>query len=204
MALGNVHGYTPFDDPANVPPFHYQDEDWHRFKSLFDYQLALLTHRKAKSEAAGGFALTAAVKKGFRTHIAGLRKYIDESGLPEKKKKELLAKVAEFEAALEGRRMNMAVVWLFAGCMLGHAADFVQVADSDMLKSLVTGVVKTANEAKEASDELLSLTAPDTPLALAGPPPAGARRAPRIQSPVPAQVPAIGFSADLDDEEIPF
>jgi len=158
---------------------------------MFDYKLAMLIHASAKAARADGFLLTVAVKKGFRTHLAGLRIYIDKSDLP-LKKKELLEKVAEFEAALEGRRMNMTAVWLFAGFLLGNLADFAQVADSDIFRSLVTDVVKVANEAKEASDEMLTLAAPMAPLRLAGPP--------AIHS-SPARE---AFTTDLDDNEVPF
>jgi hypothetical protein len=192
MAIGCTYDVAPFNDPQNVPPAQYANPEWLTFKGMLDYRLAMLMHARAKAERTAGFLLTVAAKKGFRTHLAGLRKYIDESDLPPKKKKELLAKVAEFEAALEGRRMNMTAVWLFAGFLLGNLADFAQIADSDIFRSLVTGVVKVANEAKEASDEMLTLAAPTAPLRIAGP------------TPVQSSPAREAFTADLDDDEISF
>ena len=205
LAIGSIYGVSPFDDVPFIDFENYANKEWRAFKSQYDRRMATLIHSKARASRSDGFLLTETTKEGIRTHLAGLRKYINESQLPVKDKKKLLGKVDEFEKSLAGRRMNMNAVYLFAGFMLSHAADLTTVIDSDIVHKLVGGVVAVANEATARTEEVVALMAPKTPLQITGPKPASVApsRAQPMMSPIPERGPRESFSADLDDE-IPF
>ena len=194
LAIGDTYNVAPFNEPTHIEVENYANKEWRAFKNVFDRRMATLIHTKMRASRSDGFLLTENAKKGIRTQLSGLRKYIAESDLPDKTKKKLLAKVDEFETALHGRTMNMAVVHAFAGGIMAYLANAATIADSAGVHKLLNGVFHVAEEAAEATQEIVALMASKPPLQITGPKPSA-----RTQPAGPRE----SFSADLDDE-IPF
>lgn len=206
-AIGSIYGVYPFDEAPVANIDDYGQREWRSFKAAFDRKAATLFHSRARAIQADGFLLTENAKDGIRKHLSGLRKYITESQLPEKTKKKLLDKVAEFDSALNGRQMNMAFVYGFAGFIFANLADATTIADSNIVHKLMNSVFSAAAEARAATEEFVTLSAPKAPLRIGGPSanakPSSSGRAVPKQSRMPESGPRETFSADLDDE-IPF
>lgn len=200
MAIADTYDISPFPDSTALENGDYGHADWRAFKSSFDYRMTKLVHAKARATNTDGFLLTEAAKEGMRRHLAGLRKYVTETELPEKTKTKLLAKLDEFEAALHKRQMSMNAVYLFAGAILGNLSNIATVADSAAVHKLLNSVLNVAHEEVSKTEEVTKLMAPKPPLQLTHEKPAASRAQPK--SPVVA-VPRESFSADLEDE-IPF
>lgn len=201
LAIAHEYEVPPFSEVTHVDYENYANKEWRAFKTQFDFRMATLLHSKARASRSSGFLLTENTKEGIRDHLAGLRKYIIESDLPEGKRKKLLTEVDKFETALHGKRMNMTVVYAFAGFILGNLSDVTTIADSSIAHRLLNNLFATTSEAAAKTEEIVTLMAPKPPLQITGPP-AASRAQPKM-SPIPDRGPRESFSADLDDE-IPF
>ena len=163
LVIGDIYNVVPFSDDIEPDVEDYGEKEWRRFNATFDRRMAKLVHRKAREARSDSFLLTEVAKKGLRTHLSGLRKYINESEFPDATKKKLLAKVDEFEAALHERRMSMNFVYGFIGVVVGTiglVADASTIGDSSIVGKLMKGMAEAAVEAKAETETILALVAP--------------------------------------------
>lgn len=143
---------------------------------------------QAKLEARrSGFIIEEKSKDRIRAHVAKLREAIINSSLGEKKKKDLMKKLENFERDLQARRIAPVVFTVIALDILsGPGAVY---ASYDALQRLVANILETAAEAKAADEERQELLNPPPKLLLPNRMEAKPRKDPYALS---------------DDDEIPF
>jgi hypothetical protein len=167
IAAGKKYEIEPFMG-MNVPrvgKFDY--ERYHQFVADLDHymtQLVLGNVQRARSETV---LLLTGSKDKIRNYVYALKGEIEKSQLSESKRADLLAKLAKFEAALDGSRLNLMEVTMFAMAILGLPGAIWSSAD--IVNKLTTQVVSTVAEAKVVDDENRRLSPIERPKALLPP-----------------------------------
>ncbi len=166
----------------------YGDVDYRQFKTDLDHYLVQLVGKQIREEREDSIALIPATKERVRTYLHHIRTVLDKAEIDDKRRRHLLGKLSEFEAALEGNRVSLAQVMKF---VMGMSVTGLALADSQTLNRLVSSVVEVVAEVHAIEDEQRQLPPPERLIALLPPRPAQPK------------APKDSFSADLDDE-IPF
>ena len=87
--------------------------------------------------------------------------------MSEARKNILIRKLAEFEAELEKKRLNLLAVTVLAVTILSAPGGIG--ATTDIAAKLVTNVLRAVGEAKLADDETRRLPSSATPMVITGP-----------------------------------
>jgi hypothetical protein len=193
ISLGKTYNIEPFS-ALEVPRYqHFGYGDFRQFKADLDHYLAQLVMGNALRMRRDSIKLSNEAKERIRTHLHHIKDHIDKTEMPDAKRSALLAKLAEFEAALEKDRLNLLKVGAWVLGILSVSANVLQLADSPTFQKLLSNVMVTVAEQKAADDENRKLPPTDAmPLML---PP---RRNDDLGKPAREE-----FSHDFNDE-IPF
>lgn len=203
IGLAKSYGIAPFAK-MEVPlhdRFSYSDQQ--KFKADLDHYMTQLVVSNAIRARRDSAVMAVPVKERIRSHLHHIRETIDRASLSDAKRANLMAKLAEFEAALEKDRVNLARLSVILLHVLSGAVGVAALSDSASFHKLISNVMQSMAEAKAADDENRQLTPSAPPLPLL--PPRRDDRG-RGNSDGGGYLPATTretFSADLDDE-IPF
>jgi hypothetical protein len=100
--------------------------------------------------------------------VLALRDLIERNQeIVESKKRELLKHLADFEAALEKKRLNLLAVTAFTLAVLGAPGSIG--SSVELVNKLVTNILRTVGEAKIYDDATRKLPSAAAPLAITGP-----------------------------------
>jgi hypothetical protein len=160
------------------------------FRSDLDHYLTQLLLNNSARAKRDSVLLTPEFKTTIRSYVFNLRELIEKNkDINESKRRELLKHLADFEAALDKKRLNLLAVTAFAITVLG--APGALGSSADIATKLVTNILRTVGEAKVEDDATRRLPSAAPPLAITGPRPV-----------VDNSKPAVDNS-DMDDD-IPF
>ncbi len=173
------------------PEGHYSHE-FARFTRAVDYRLAQIRVRLSRRNQRNSVAITGPTREKIQHHLERLKEEVGAASIPDKRKQALLDKIAEFEAELTKRRVNLAavmtVIALVSSVIHDNAETLVEGPKIVQAISALFGAAKT--EEDEATPKLPKLepfkAIPDM----------------RPAQP-PTQVASGGFADDLDDD-VPF
>ena len=91
------------------PDGHYSHE-FARFTRAVDYRLAQIRVRRSRRNQRDSVAITGPAREKIHHHIERLKEEVSAANIPDKRKQALLDRIAEFEAELAKRRVNLAAV----------------------------------------------------------------------------------------------
>lgn len=174
-----------------VPDYKNFDMNDHRqFHADLDHyvtQLMLDNRIKAKRDSV---VILPQSKDRIRSQLSGLRHCIEQANMTDAKREALLARLDEFEAELEKRRLNLTSVALFTCAILGIPGSVW--ASGEVVQKLTSTIMQVVADAKVAEDETRKLPPVAKPMTLSPP-----RKEP------PAKRSEARGGYDLDDD-IPF
>lgn len=168
----------------------YDYAEFQEFKSDLDHYLTQLLVDNTFRNRRYSVPISESEKGRIRSHLHALREAVDASNLPDSKKTALHKRLADFEAALDKRRLNLIEVTMFTLAVVSAPGAAWQSAE--VVGKLTQNVLSIIAEAKEADDENRRLP-PEEPRAALLPPRKETNFSKEYGS----------FDKDLDDE-IPF
>ncbi|HYI63927.1 MAG TPA: hypothetical protein VEW71_03475 [Allosphingosinicella sp.] len=189
IAAAKRYAIEPFASMEVPRMKEFSFEDHQQFKADLDHYMTQLVLDNAIREQGNSVPLSPKAKDNIRKYVHGLRTCLGNAELTDAKRSKLMAKLAEFEAELDKRRLSFLAVTRITLEILALPGGVW--ATGDMVQKLVTNVLQIVAEAKAADDEARQLPPATAPVALSPP------RAPTASQRAPA------FDADLDDD-VPF
>lgn len=173
------------------PEGHYSHE-FARFTRAVDYRLAQIRVRLSRRNQRSSVGITGPTREKIQHHLERLREEVGAAIIPDKRKQALLDKIAEFEAELTKRRVNLAavmtVIALVSSVIHDNAETLVEGPKIVQAISALFGAAKT--EEDEATPKL----AKSEPF----------KAIPDMRpAPPPTQVVTGGFADNFDDD-VPF
>jgi hypothetical protein len=206
VAVARRFGIEPFASMQVPQRRQFGYEDFDDFKCDLDHYAAQLVLDNSMRAKRDSIEIEPRLKERLRQHVHGIKTLIDQSDMPEPRRAALHKKIADFEAALEKSRVNVALVAAILVGILSGTANVAQIADSAALGKLVSNIMTTLGQAK-AVDQATRELPPAQPSQPLLPP---RRPEPEINfgdsalgGPSSKAKSRETFTADLDDE-IPF
>ena len=146
----------------DIPDITYDDEPRHygheyaRFTRAVDYRLAQIRVQRARRDQSNSVAITGPAREKIQHYLERLKEEISAASIPDKRRKALLDKIADFEAELTKRRVNlaavMAVIALVSSVVHDNAETLIEAPKIVQAISALFGTAKT--EEDEASPKL--------------------------------------------------
>jgi len=169
IVVGVATEYEVYDVAGlHVPPAsNFSELSFRQFMSELNRVTAQLAIWRASETRRDAVRLDDKERDRIRSHVSALREQVHESRLADKKKRELLSKLDEIEAALARRRVSMTAVALVLMAVLAVPGDLFSSAN--VVNQLVVKVLATLGEAKVADDERRELLRPAPVQAIAPP-----------------------------------
>ena len=189
VAAGKRFEIEPFTSMEIPRHNSYRDSDYKQFESDLDHFVTQLILDNSMRSKKMSVDILPASKDKLRSYVHGLRTCVENSNINDKKRKNLLSKLDEFEKELEKRRMSFLAVTLLSFEVLAIPGG--TWASAEVVYKLVTHITQTVAEAKQLEDQTRRIEPTPAPKALSPP---RLTDKPRSQSQA---------AADLDDE-IPF
>lgn len=189
VAAGKRFEIEPFTSMEIPRHNNFRDSDYKQFESDLDHFVTQLILDNSMRSKKMSVEILPESKDKLRRYVHGLRTCVENSNMNDKKRKNLLNKLDEFEKELEKRRMNFLSVTLLSFEILAIPGG--TWASAEVAYKLVTHITQTVAEAKQLEDQTRRIGPTPAPKALSPPRPADK---PRSQPQA---------AADLDDE-IPF
>lgn len=170
------------------PEGHYSHE-FARFTRAVDYRLAQIRVRRSRRNQRDSVAITGAAREKIQHYLERLKEEVSGANIPDKRKKALLERIAEFEAELTKRRVNLAAIMTVIALVSSVVHDNVEtLIDSPKIINSISTLIGAAKiEEEEATPRL--------------PKPEPFKAIPDLRS-KPVQV-ANSFAAD-DEDDVPF
>ena len=168
VAAAKKYEIEPFAS-LSVPRLDKFDHQVHRqFKADLDHYLTQLLLDNSSRAKRDSVLVSPELKTTIRTYLHHLREAIDKADdLSEARRNILIRKLAEFEAELEKKRLNLLAVTVLAVTMLSAPGGLG--ATADIATKLVTNILRAVGEAKFADDETRRLPSSAIPMAITGP-----------------------------------
>jgi hypothetical protein len=167
IAAGRRYKVQPFASKSvpSVKDFDY--DHFKQFKSDLDHYLAQIVLDASIRGRSESVLLEGSARDRIRGYVSALRDCIDKSSMDDSMRAKLLAKLADFEGALEKRRLKLLAATLLTLEIL--AIPGALWATADISNRLVSQIMHVVAEAKAAEDTTRRL-APTEPPALLSPP----------------------------------
>lgn len=155
----------------SVPRATKFDSDLYReFRSDLDHYLTQLLLNNSARAKRDSVLISPEMKTSIRKYVFNLRKLIEESEEIDAAKRDVLLKrLADFEAALEKKRLNLMAVTIIAITLAG--APGALGASAEIANKLLFNILRSVGEAKIQDDAARSLPSAAAPLAISGPRP---------------------------------
>lgn len=155
----------------SVPRATKFDSDIYReFRSDLDHYLTQLLLSNSARAKRDSVLLTPEFRSTIRAYVFNLRELIENNKeMDEGKRRDLLKHLANFEAALEKKRINLLAVTAMAITLLGAPGAFGSSAD--IAGKLVSNIMRAVGEARTHENATRHLPSTAPPLAITGPRP---------------------------------
>lgn len=187
----NVGPFAEIDVPL-IKSFNY--DDYRQFKTDLDHYLTQVILDNSKRAKRDNILVSAGAKEKFRAYVYHLKDAVASGAFTDAKRRDLLKKLADFEAELEGRRLSLLAVARITLELLAIPGGVWQSAE--IANRLVLNVMETVAEAKIEEDEARGLAAPVEPIAISPPRQEAPKRKPSASPPA--------FESGGMDDDIPF
>jgi len=198
LAAGKRYKIEPFASQSLPKVKGFNSDIYDQFKSDLDHYLAQIILDASARSRHESVELSGQSRDRIRAYIHGLRECIDKSSMDSSTKDRLYAKIAEFEAVLEKRRLSLLAATLLSVQILGVPGALW--ATGDVATKLISQIMQAVAEAKVAED-LTRLPFTEAPAMLEAPrPPAIEFEGPSRRRP---SQDAPAFDSN-DDSDIPF
>jgi hypothetical protein len=170
IAAAKKYEIEPFAT-LTVPRLNSFGSDEHRqFKADLDHYLTQLLLDNSSRSKRESVLIPSDLKDNIRTYIFHLRKLIENADdLDETKRQVLLRRLADFEAELDRKRLNLMAVTILAITLAGAPGALWSSADA--ANKLLTNILRVVGEAKLADDATRQLPSSAAPMAITGPRP---------------------------------
>lgn len=182
-------------DHFEIPDISYDREannaqvELGAFMRSVEYRTVQIKINRARREKRNSVELSGPARKRIQHHLEKLKSEIAESDLPEKRKRALLEKIADFEAELAKKRFNMIVAFGMVALVAATVSD--TGSSFEHLSKLAHLISSEFGEEKAVEEE--KLLPPSQPFkALPDMSPKGRSDSGKVQL------------ANLEDDEIPF
>jgi len=171
----------------------YDGGIFRQFKADLDHYITQLVLENSSRSKRDSVYVTPDLKAQISTYVYHLRQLIQKAeGLSDEKRESLLVKLADFEAELEKRRLNLLTVALMVIALASAPGGIWATGEAG--QKIVSNILKVVGEAKNADDDAKKRLAPaETPRAISPP---------RQPTPSRPKTPAARNS-DMNDD-IPF
>jgi hypothetical protein len=170
IAAAKKYEIDPFTS-LSVPRLEDYNFNTHRqFKADLDHYITQLVLDNSSRAKRDSVPISPELKSTIRTYLHHLREAIDRAGdLSESKRNVLLRRLAEFEAELEKKRLNLLAVTVIAITFLSAPGGLGSTAD--IASKLITNILRAVGEAKLVNDEARRIPSSAEPIAITGPRP---------------------------------
>ena len=137
------------------PDSHYSHE-FARFTRAVDYRLAQIRVRRARRNQRDSVVITGPTREKIQHYLERLKEEVSAASINDKRKQALLDRIAEFEAELSKRRVNLAAVMTVVALVssIGHDNAETLIDSPKIVQSIsaLFGAAKT--EEDEATPRL--------------------------------------------------
>lgn len=147
-AMRYMNEVSAIADEFKVPGISFDNEpnnyraEFASFTLAVDYRLAQIRIQRARRLKKNSVAITGPARTRIQHHLEQLKEEITKSALPEKRKKALLDKIAEFETDLAGKRLNLALAMTLFALVITASHDFQEMLiDAPKTVALITGII---------------------------------------------------------------
>jgi galactokinase len=194
MGAARKFGIEPFAGADMPLMVNYKNEDYRQFRHDLSGYITQIMLNAADVDRSNSVPLLEERRQSLRTYVHHLREAIDQSDLPDRKKKRLHKRLDDLEQELTRGRIRYTVV---VGIIMAVLATTSDLGGSyDTISKVASFIMREIGLAKEADDEQRKISY-DPPAALMPP------RSPEAQRRGKESVPG-GFQRDEMDDEIPF
>jgi hypothetical protein len=146
----------------------FGSDDYDNFRTDLEHYLTQLLLSNSAREKRDSVLLTTEFKQTIRTYVFNLREIIEKSdAIDETKRRELLKHLADFEAALEKKRLSIMSVALVMIALAG--APGALGSSIDVANKLLLNILRTVGDAKHHDDAMRRLPSAAPVLAITGP-----------------------------------
>lgn len=169
------------------------EKEYKQFKADLDHymtQIVLETTFQARRDSV---EIGADAKSKIRSYLHAIKESVDKADLSDSQKRTLLQKLAEFEKALDGRRLSLAAVALFVLSITTIPGGVAQTID--LVTPLANKILRVVGEEKVAQDSQIKLPFNEQPKPLLPP---------RSSTQLLAPPNTNKWSGDDLDDDIPF
>jgi hypothetical protein len=192
IAVAKKYQIEPFA-AMQVPKLKNFDPDEHtQLRADLDHYITQLVLDNSSRSRRDSVLITPELKSSIQTYVHHLRDLIQKADdLDPSKREVLLRRLADFEAELDKKRLNLLAISILAITLASAPGGIWSSVDA--ANKLLGQIMRLVGEAKIADDATRKLPSAEMPLAIT---------APRKPEPEP-KVGAKGRRGDMDDE-IPF
>ncbi|AVA13280.1 hypothetical protein [Sphingopyxis sp. MG] len=199
LPFENLAGYmneiTALAEQLNIPNigFSLHEEnnihwEYAEFTRAVEYRLVQIRTQRARRDRRNSVAISGPGRERIQHHIERLKAEIDAANIPEKRKRALMEKIADFEAELAKKRFNLAQAMMLVALVAASANDLGGAFDS--VTKIVHSISETIGTEKLEDEERQRLLPPREPF----------KAIPDMRQKERQQVAAF----DTDDDEVPF
>lgn len=171
IAVAKRYQIQPFASMVLPTRKRFESEHFDEFKVDLDHYAAQLLLDNSIRGKRDAIAMEEKTKDRLRQHVLAIKTLIDQAEMPEPRRAALHKKIADFEAALEKPRVNIAMLAQVLVGILAGAASVAQLTDSPTMQRLVATIMSTIGEAKAVDEEKRELPPLQPPQALLPPRP---------------------------------
>ena len=194
VAAGKSYEVEPFMSMEVPKHQSFNNSDYEQFKSDLDHYITQLVLSNSLRARNNSVKILPHSKEKIQTYVHGLKDCIAKSNMQDSMRKNLLAKLEEFEKELNKPRTNFLALSLVTIALIGAPGG--TWASVEVANKLVTNIIQVFAEAKQVEDETRRIGPEASPKALSAPRPLKDQADKR-----PSWQPST--SGDMDDD-IPF
>lgn len=148
---------TALAEQLGIEGIHYDSDydqyhsEYARFTRSVEYQLAQIRLRRARRNRKSSISVSGPGRERIQHYLERIKEEVLSANIPEKRKRALLDRIADFEAELAKKRFSLAVAMTVVALVAATTADF-----SGALKdapSLVDAISAVLGHEKQKDDE---------------------------------------------------
>lgn len=128
--MGYMNEVSALAAQFDIPDISYEREpnnvlvEFGDFTRRVEFRTVQIRAQRARRDRRNSVAISGAGRERIQHHIERLKAEIEAADIPEKRKRTLLEKIAEFEAELAKKRFNLAQAMMVVALVAATANDF--------------------------------------------------------------------------------
>jgi len=192
MLMGYMNEVSALADEYKIPDISYDRQanniqwEFADFTRLVEFRTVQIRAQRARRDRRNSVAISGPGRERIQHHIERLKAEIEAADIPEKRKRALKEKIADFEAELAKKRFNLAQAMMLVALVAASANDLGGAFDG--VAKIVHSISEAIGTEKLADEERQHLLPPREPF----------KAIPDLRRSVPTT------SFDMSDDEVPF